>query len=146
LTIGESSLSAEKSHQTRNAVIVVVAAIFVMAALLLVADSLLIDGRGFTSGPIVSIQTLTCSGSANLVCSAELMNTGTATVEADNATITYGGHTTLASTCGKTRLDPPGTYNFQCTFPTGHATSGSSFNYSVMLSNGASVPFNGHFA
>jgi hypothetical protein len=146
LTLGEGPQSAEKSHNTRNALIVMMAAIVVMAALIVVADLMLIDDRGFTSGPIVSIQSVTCSGSANLVCSAELRNSGTAAVEANNATISYGRHTTPDSTCGRTRLIPSGTFTFQCSFPAGPVSSGSSFNFSVLLSSGASVSFDSHFA
>jgi hypothetical protein len=138
---------AKKSHRVRHVIIIVA-----LLALLGVTGFIFITGfqsncfgcGAFLPSVIVSVRSVTCTGSANLVCSAELQNSGAAVTQAINATLAFDGHTTVG-TCTRATLPTGETENFQCSFQTGAGPPGSSFTYSVLLLNGAYLMFNGNF-
>jgi len=138
----------KKSHKVRN--VIIIAAV---VALLALGGSVLIIGlqmgcftclASIPASAAVSIKSVTCTGSAGLICTAELQNTGAASTEATGATITFGGVSTVG-TCNQTAVNAGETSAFQCNFQTGTGGQGSSFFYLVMLSNGANPTSNGNF-
>jgi len=137
----------EKSHKVRNAIIIVA-----LLALLTVTGFKLYSEfsfgcfgcGGLPSTANVLIVSVACNGSASLVCTAELQNTGAASTEAISAAITFSGHTTTGA-CNKAAVNAGETSPFQCNFQTGSGSLGSSFAYWISLSNGVDVTFDGTF-
>jgi hypothetical protein len=134
---------AKKSHTVRNVIVVV--ALLAAAGFIFVAGyQSNCFGCSFPSNAIVSIQSVTCTGSANLSCTAELQNYGTASTKADGATITFGGQGWVG-TCNQETLRVGSTNTFECDFQTGVGSPGTSFMYTTTLSNGYAT-FNGNFS
>jgi hypothetical protein len=135
----------KKSHRVRNIIIVVALGLLAVTGFIFTTGyQSCLNCSGFPSTAIVSVLSVTCTGSANLVCSAELQNSGAAITQAINATLAFDGYTTVG-TCTRATLPTGETENFQCGFQTGAGPPSSSFTYSVLLLNGGNVMFNGNF-
>jgi hypothetical protein len=137
---------SKRPHRARNAIIIVaLLALLTVTGFVFYAEfSYGCFGCGFSPSANVSIQSVTCAGSARAVCTAELQNTGAASTQADGATITFGGHETTG-TCNQTAVEAGETSSFQCTFQTGAGATGAPFTYSVSLTDGIALFFKGNF-
>jgi len=139
--------AVRKSHTIRNVIVIVA-----LLALLTVTCLALYMGfsygcfgcGGLPSTANVLVTSVTCTGTASLVCTAELQNTGAASTEAIGATITFGGHST-AGTCNQAVAYAGETSPFQCSFQTSSGSLGSPFAYRLSLSDGVAVIFDGNF-
>ena len=96
----------------------------------------------------ISITSATCGGASTVVCSIQMVNSGTASAQvgASGNTISILGHTT-PGTCTPVLLDRgsrPTTTS--CSFPVAEGPPGSAFTLYITLSNGGSVPGTGIFS
>ena len=91
----------------------------------------------FTSVPMVSVSSVSCTGSQTVACSLILTNMGSAPAQmSGGAQITFGGHSTTGM-CNQETLNPGTTNSVECSFQVGGLVPGIAVYGIISLANEA---------
>jgi hypothetical protein len=151
LKVSGGTAPRTESHKARNIVIVAIIGLGALTAAIVVANIYYgcLGCYGFVAVAQVRVASISCTGSSNTTCSAELSNTGAAGTQVVSAYIVVSGRS-VSGSCQHATVPPAGDYesntNVRCTFPIAPGVPGAMFVGSIMTSNGGQVQFTGVFS
>ena len=130
----------------RNVAIALIVLLVVFLGVVIIAGFVFTCyGCGWTSSAQIQVSPISCTGTANTTCSAELVNTGTADTNVVSGSITFGGRSVMG-TCQQLTLRAGSTTEDGCTFPTPPGVPGEAFTGAIVTSNGGQAEFSGVFS